>query len=867
MVGRRIGRFEVQSPLGKGGMGSVWMARDTLLGRAVAIKILSPELTEDEESRRRFRREGEIAAQLDHPGICAVYEGGEQDGMVWLAMACIDGETLADRIRERLMPVAEVLRVGRMIADALAYAHDRNVLHRDVTSRNIMIARDRRIVLLDFGLAIVSEATRITGPGAVVGTIAYMAPELLCGQDASEQSDVYGLGVVLYEALTGAQPFASQNAEALRYKVIEGRAQPIGALRADVGSGFEALVAKAMAREKEARYSSAAALLEALQACEEAESSSVAPRGGGPHAEPGQKSSHAAGVSSSADTRIVPLPPGPAAAPPDPASRLTQGTAPIYLAVSSIETDEDDALLRVFLDRLTEHARAALAGLERVRVVHWPEPGTPQATLRDLARAAGASLVLLSHARSSGASVRIDFSLVDPETGVRLSGGVADGSTADPFRMEDRFVEAISRQLGAAGPPAPIDRGAHHRDPAAQDRLTQALAYMRRIDHEPSLDGAISVLERLLATERASAQVFSALARAFLAKYQITRAREWQNRAASYCERALDSDPKDPGTMLAVAELHLAAGRAQDALGELEAIPDGHPARHEALLVRARALDSLGKADASIEACRAAIASEPNDWRAHHIHALAMFRIGHYEEAADRWREVTQLCPDNASAYRNLGAAYFHLDRYEEAIACLRTAARIRPHSMTYYNLGTVLYFLERYEESIEEFERAVAFNPADAVAWGNLGNACRLVKSREARRREAHERAAALIAERIAANMATPEDRARFAGWLMDLDRPDEARCVVNDVMNDAPDDVHCMVMAAHTYLRLGERDRSLGLIRQAVEHGYGIDAIRKSPELRDLKGDPAFEGILTQGAARKRAASTTIHSSGRPQ
>jgi serine/threonine-protein kinase len=235
-------------------MGSVWRAEDTLLGRAVAIKVLADDLAQDDEARRRFRREGEIAAQLDHPGICAVYEAGEQDGLTWLAMAYIDGETLSDRIRERLMPIDQVVRVGRMAADALAHAHARGVKHRDVTSRNIMIARDGRVVLLDFGLAIVSDASRITGPGAVVGTIAYMAPELLCGQNATPRSDLYGLGVVLYEMLTGARPFYSENAEALRYRVIQESPEPVQALRPEVPEALEAVVMKAMARMTKSSY-------------------------------------------------------------------------------------------------------------------------------------------------------------------------------------------------------------------------------------------------------------------------------------------------------------------------------------------------------------------------------------------------------------------------------------------------------------------------------------------------------------------------------------------------------------------------------------------------------------------------------------
>lgn len=852
MVGRRIGRFVVQSLLGKGGMGSVWRAEDTLLGRAVAIKILSDELAQGDESRRRFRREGEIAAQLDHPGICTVYEAGAQDGLAWLAMACIDGVTLSEKILERLMPIDEVLRVGRMAADALAHAHARDVLHRDVSSRNIMLARDGRVVLLDFGLAIVSDASRITGPGAVVGTIAYMAPELLCGQNASPQSDLYGLGVVLYEMLTGARPFHSENAEALRYLVLQETPEPVRALRPEVPEALEAVVMKAMARQVEDRYADAEEMLKALKGCE------GEPGAGAPRAEAAPQSSVLPSSAPSRSThvdsaaRTAPIMGSSKSTVRDMGARVAAGALPVYLGVLPVEDAEglQDPHRTLVLEDLTEAARATLARIGRVQVIRLEGRADD---LRTEARRAGANLTLKSNARGSGPALRVTFSLVDPETGATVAGGAVDGSLLEPFRLEDRFVEAVGAALGLQA------RGsagrARRADPAAQDRLTIALANMRRSDQDASLDGAVRILEELAETGEPSASVFAALARACVSKYRLTHQRAWESRALSACERALALAPEAPEVRLALAETHLVAGRPGPALDELAAIADDHPLAFDVALTRARALDAGDRPDEAEEAAHAAIQRRPDDWRGHHVLGLSLFRVGRYEEAAAAWVRATQLCPDNAAAHRNLGSALFHQDRHDEAIAAFRRANELRPDVKAYYNLGTVLFHQGRHEEAVETFESAVALNPSDAVAWGNLGNMCHFIPGREARKREALQHAIALFHARMDGSHPTAEELARLAGWLANLGRSDEARDSLGRALAISPHDVHCMVAAANIHLQLGDRDRCLRWVRRAVAAGYGAESLRCSPELETLRGDPVFEDILDTGAPSRGA------------
>jgi serine/threonine protein kinase len=266
MIGRRLGRFTITAPLGEGGMATVWTATDELLRRTVALKVLREALASQASSRRRFLHEARAASLLDHPGVATVYDFGEADGLVFIAFALIEGETLSACAAREPVPAREAARVVGEAAAAIAHAHARGVIHRDVTGRNVMIARDGRAVVLDFGLALAAGQSRLTSAETALGTVTYMAPEVLAGQPADARSDVYGLGVVLYEALTGAFPFVDQRPEALFFRVQNEEPRPPRELRAGIPPELERVVLKALARDPDARYQDAATLAAELRA-------------------------------------------------------------------------------------------------------------------------------------------------------------------------------------------------------------------------------------------------------------------------------------------------------------------------------------------------------------------------------------------------------------------------------------------------------------------------------------------------------------------------------------------------------------------------------------------------------------------------
>ena len=281
MIGRTISHYRIIEKIGAGGMGEVWKARDTQLDRDVALKVLPTGTLGDETARARLVREARLASKLNHPHICTIHEVGESGGQAYIAMELVEGQSLSARLSGGALPIEQILRFGLQLADALTHAHERGIIHRDLKSANVVITPEGRAKVLDFGLAkrlrgeTLEEATTwtqdsLTGPGAVVGTLAYMAPEQLRGQSADARSDIWALGVMLYEMASGARPFQGKTGFELSSAILNQAPLPLppgpgGAPPAWLRSVIERCLEKDPAQRYQ-RSDEVRAALEAVQA-------------------------------------------------------------------------------------------------------------------------------------------------------------------------------------------------------------------------------------------------------------------------------------------------------------------------------------------------------------------------------------------------------------------------------------------------------------------------------------------------------------------------------------------------------------------------------------------------------------------------
>jgi len=808
MIGERFGRFRIVAPLGKGGMATVWRAEDSLLGRDVALKLIRDELTQSATARARFLAEAENGRRLDHPCVVPVLDAGEAQGRLWIALALVDGETLADRIARAPVPAADAARILASAAEGIAHAHSRGVLHRDVTSRNIMVGRDGRVFVLDFGLSRALDADSLTTSGAVMGTIAYLSPEVARGGRATAASDVWGLGVVTYETLTGMPPFRADQNAALIYAILNQTPAPPSAHRAGLPAPWDALVQATLSREATERPA-IAALIERLRALTEP--------AGVPRTESG------------ATTIEIPRR-GPAA----------REVSRIFLAVLPF-TDpaaEDTSLAGVGAG-FSRALAAALSSRESLTVV-VPEPvAGDEASLESRARSLGANRVLLGDVRRSGASLRVTWQLTDPFSNVQVAGGSVDGLLVDLFALEDRLIASVEHGLGLGADSRAATREVR-RDPVAVERYQQALGYLQRHDHAPSVDGAIAILERLAASDGSNAAYHATLARAYLMKKRLSYERSWESLAARACERALELDAGSPETRLALAELRLETGQPEEALSEFESLRATRPSL-EAFIGAGRALEALGRVDEAERMLSDAVATYPDRWNGYQWLGLLHFHRAQHPEAIEAWQHALEHVPENARTLANLGAAYFQLGRYEDTVDACQRSLRSAPNARALANLGTALTYLGRHEEAIEAFEKAVALQPGDPATWGNLGSACRLAPGFEARGREASEKAILLQRDHLAKNPNDAKGWAMLGGWLSNLQQREPSDAAIHRALSLAPDDLDVLAAAVGVY-QVWRPDRAIMLLRRALSHGYRLESFMRDPGFHPLRESAEF-------------------------
>jgi serine/threonine protein kinase len=252
--GTMVSHYRIIEKIGAGGMGEVYLAEDTELNRKVALKFLPPHLCQDADCRTRFKREAQAAAKLNHPNIVTIYEVSEFNGRPFFAMEHVEGQSLRDLIKAKELPIERVIELAIQICEGLHKAHQSGIVHRDVKPANILIDADGRAKILDFGLASVTGSDHLTKTGSTLGTIGYMSPEQAKGEEVDQRSDIFSLGVVLYEMITSKSPFKTDNDAATLRNITDQEPEPLARYKAGVSSELQIIISKALQKDGALRY-------------------------------------------------------------------------------------------------------------------------------------------------------------------------------------------------------------------------------------------------------------------------------------------------------------------------------------------------------------------------------------------------------------------------------------------------------------------------------------------------------------------------------------------------------------------------------------------------------------------------------------
>ena len=420
MIGSSILQYCIVEKLGAGGMGVVYRAEDTKLGRHVALKFLNPHLVADEQSRQRFLREARSAASLNHPNICTVFDAGEADGKLFMVMELCQGSRLKDLIAAGPLDIGPAISIVLQVSDALSEAHKQQIVHRDVKSSNIMVDARNRAKLLDFGLATLSGLEDATQTLGLMGTPAYMAPERFESNLADNRTDIWALGVVLYETITGQSPFAGPQAR-LVHAILNEYPPPISSLRTGVPPELDEIIDRALAKLPEERYQAIEDLMADLMAIQRETSRS---QGGS-----------SIGASPSAGTSI----------------RLSNERERVHavavLPFVNMSNNPDNEYLS---DGLTEEIINALTQVRGLRVVSRASVfqfKSAALDLRDVGRRLRVGALVLGSVRRNANRVRVTAQLVKAADGYQMWSERFDCDMQDVFDIEDQLTGAILENL------------------------------------------------------------------------------------------------------------------------------------------------------------------------------------------------------------------------------------------------------------------------------------------------------------------------------------------------------------------------------------------------------------------------------------
>jgi len=828
-------------------MGEVWLAEDTRLQRRVALKMVRA-AGADAASRERLMREARAAAALNHPHIATVHDVLEEQGEVVIVFEYVEGETLHARIMRERIPVPDAIDIASQIARALAAAHAQGIIHRDLKPANVIVGADRHVKVLDFGVArvLVLGATQTTAaaPPATasgmgfIGTASYAAPEQMVSSAVDARADLYALGVVLFEMVSGRRPFQGSDPVQLATSKLSTDAPPLSSTGQLVPPALERLVASLLERDRDRRPATARDVLAELRAISGAPSTAALPF----------TRSRGSLVAIMVYALIVIL--GGYGLWQwqlrlDPAS----STAPPVIAVVPLANVSGDASKDYVAAGIAESLISSLASLRSITVLSRAavaDARTRAPDSRKLIQDLGATYLVEGSIQESGGVYRISINLIRPDQSIAWADAV-QGATQDIFDLQSRLAAKVVDALRVEVTPtdrqrmnAPITASA-----AALEKYWQGRALLDRRDVTSNLDGAIAAYESAIAIDPRFALAHAALGQAYWLKYDETREPALAARATEAGYAALRLDANAPAVRYSLAVTLAGTGQLDEAVAELRQALVLQPNYDDARRQLGQVLATQGHVEEAITEFNRAIAARPDAWINYSALGRSMYSAGKYQEAIAAFEKVTQLQPDNALGFQQLGTALQQTGERDRAVESYKKALAIRPFAQVYSNLGALYHLRHDYQAAVDAYRISIELRPNSAATHRNLGDALLRLGNR-AEAIAAYQTAVKLIEADLRVNPRDPVLIASSAVYLVKAGRPDEAQSRLVKALQLAPNDNVVRQRAAIVNVLTGDRASALESIRLAIQNGYSKSSIAEDDEFETLKNDPQFTRLI---------------------
>jgi eukaryotic-like serine/threonine-protein kinase len=861
------GKYEIIGRAGAGGMGVVYKARDLKLDRIVALKFLPDEVSGHPQNKAQFMKEARIASSLDHANIGTIH-GVEDaaDGRAFIVMAFYEGMSLASQIAGRALPPADVVNIATQVATGLGEAHSKNIVHRDIKPSNIMITKSGVVKIVDFGIARMAQQTA-TWTQATSGTAGYMSPEQTLGHTIDQRTDIWSLGVVMAEALTGHHPFQRDSMPATMLAVLHSPPAELPGVPLEL----QRIVYRALAKEPHERYQTCSEMIHDLEEVKPL----LGPGGSSLGTSRGTSTQRlAASLAAASKSALHPVPDQPrrswlpwviAAI-----SLLTLAIAAIFfyaplrdrlqasiassnlrhVAVLPFENIGNDPKNEAVVAGITDSLTGKLSNLDAAGQTLWVVPSSEVRRLHitnpaDALKQLNANLVVQGSVARDGQAVHLNVALIDANNLRQLGSAQLEDRASDLSSLQDEAVTRLARLMKINVTGDMLRNAGSSATPAAYEGYLSALGYMQRYDKPGNLDLAIQSLESAVKTDPQFALGFAELGEAYRLKNQVDPNPRWLAEAVANCKRAIEIDPRLPATHNTLANIHEASGQRDLALQEFQRVLDINPRDAGALTGLARTYENSGRLTDAETTYQKASALRPDSWDM--LDELGSFydRQGKYQQAIDQYKKALVLTPDNAQVYLNMGATYLDWGRPEDLKAAekaLQQSISLHPSYPAYSNLGLLYLSLQRYAEAAAITEKALALNGNDYQVWNNLVIAYEWLKQQD-KANAARSRMQFLAEDAVKQRPQDATARSFLSVIYAHAQQREKAEDYAHTALALSPDDPAVLANVAEAYDLLGQRRQAVDVFQSALKKGYSWDSAKTDPDLQGLLSDPAFK------------------------
>jgi serine/threonine protein kinase/Tfp pilus assembly protein PilF len=718
MIGQTISHYKILEKLGEGGMGVVYKAEDTRLGRIVALKFLPPDSTTSQKDLARFQQEARAISNVNHPHIEALYDVGEADGKRFLVLEYIPGGTFKSLIKElhsagKNFSLEEILSYGIQMADALAHAHRHGIVHRDMKTDNIMLSKEGGVKLTDFGLAKFHPGgdARLTKTGTTVGTAAYMSPEQIRGEEADQRSDIFSLGVAMYEITTNNLPFRGEHEAALQYSILNEEPMPVSSLRPKIQSSLGQIIHRCLEKDKTNRYQKAEEIVIDFRKIEQ--------DGLSPNWRQGKRLKWPWLVAAAGIAILVLIGVYFLLAPSKSTSSLKSIAVLPFTNISG-EKDEE-----YFSDGITEDIIAQLSNVGQLKVISRTSVMQYKSTnknLRDIAKELNVGTVLEGSVRRAGNQVRIVAQLIDANNDQHLWAHTYDQEMKEIFAIQSDVALQIASALNAEFSPAVKERI----EKKPTENLEAYAFYLRGREYyyryrKQDNGNAIELFKKALRLDSNYALAYAGIADAYgqLASrfgFPIV----WNDSALAMSQKALSIDPDLPEAHKALGLSFSVKGWTRKGIQEFRKAVELNPNFRPGAGSLGAAYSRLEELDEALKWQKKAVALGPTVASGYVGVGSTYMQL--WDSAnAERWlKQALELEPDFDWVHIGYGWMYLRQGRFEQAIEEYNKMLASEPNTfIALIEVGNAELLLSKYEEAAEHFQRATVFDPAISGGMG----------------------------------------------------------------------------------------------------------------------------------------------------